>query len=67
MNRESLLSMDPDILLSIVNMKLRDNFNSLKALCDDVGILESEILEKLKITGRTYNIAENQFKYSNSI
>ena len=43
-------------------MKLRDNFSSLQALCDDVGISESEISEKLKCTGRTYNIEENQFK-----
>lgn len=62
MTRESLLSMDPNILLSIVNMKLRDNFNSLQSLCDDVEISENEISEKLKITGRTYNVKENQFK-----
>jgi len=62
MNRASLLSMDSNILLSIINMKLRDNFPSLQALCDDVEILESEIIEKLKITGRSYNAVENQFK-----
>lgn len=62
MNRDSLLSMDPNILLSIVNMKLRDNFTSLQAFCDDVDISEGEISAKLKITGRTYNIKENQFK-----
>lgn len=62
MNRDSLLSMDPNILLSIVNMKLRDSFTSLQALCYDMEISESEISEKLKITGRIYNIEENQFK-----
>ena len=62
MKRDSLLSMDPNILLSIINMKLRDNFTSLQDLCDDVEITESEISEKLKIAGRIYNIKENQFK-----
>lgn len=62
MNRDSLLSMDPNILLSIVNMKLRDNFTSLQALCYDMDISENEISEMLKITGRIYNIEENQFK-----
>jgi len=62
MTRDSLLSMDVNILLSIINMKLRDKFPSLKDLCEDVGISEDEISEKLKYTGRTYNIEENQFK-----
>lgn len=62
MTRDSVLVMDPNILLSIVNMKLRDNFTSLQALCDDIEVSESEISEKLKVTGRTYNIEENQFK-----
>jgi hypothetical protein len=62
MDRDSLLSMDANILLSIINMKLRDKFSSLNDLCEDVGISEDEIFEKLKCTGRTYNVNENQFK-----
>jgi len=62
MNRSSLLSMDPNMLLSIINMKLRDDFHSLQTLCDDLEISENEVIEKLKITGRTYNAEQNQFK-----
>lgn len=62
MNRDSLMVMDPNILLSIINMKLRDNFNSLEALCDDIGITEEEIIEKLKTIGCKYVKELNQFK-----
>jgi len=62
MNRDSLLAMDPVILLSILNMKLRDNFSSLKALCDDVGIAEEEVISKIKVLGYEYDKHSNQFK-----
>lgn len=62
MNRDSLLAMDPVILSSILNMKLRDNFSSLKALCEDVGIEEEEVIAKLKAVGYEYDDNSNQFK-----
>ena len=31
------LPQDPAVLLSYVNMKLRDSYPSLAALCDDLG------------------------------
>ena len=31
------LPKDPIMLLSVVNMKLRDTYSSLDALCDDLG------------------------------
>ncbi|MBD7912758.1 MULTISPECIES: DUF4250 domain-containing protein [Clostridium] len=62
MNRDSLFSMDPDILLSILNLKLRDNFSSIEELCEDIGVTESEIAQKLESTGRIYNRETNQFK-----
>ena len=45
MDRETLMKMDPNMLLSIVNMKLRDQFNSLGAFCDDfhLAIAESTV------------------------
>ena len=30
MDRESIMAMDPNILLSVINMKLRDTFSSLE-------------------------------------
>lgn len=62
MNKESLLSMDPNILVSMLNMKLRDQFDSLEAYCEDVGVTEEELNEKIKVTGRVYDRETNQFK-----
>lgn len=62
MDRDSLMKMDPNILLSIVNMKLRDNFNSLEDFCEDIGIKEIELCEKLESTGCSYSKESNQFK-----
>lgn len=53
---------DPIMLLSFVNMKLRDIYPSLEALCDDMDISESEITEKLRAVGYEYDSKTNQFK-----
>ncbi|MGL4774264.1 MAG: DUF4250 domain-containing protein [Clostridium sp.] len=53
---------DPNILLSMVNMKLRDKYSSLEALCDDLDVSESEIVEKLRVIGYEYSREENAFK-----
>lgn len=53
---------DPIMLLSFINMKLRDIYPSLEALCDDMDISESEITEKLRAVGYEYDIKANQFK-----
>ena len=38
-----MLPSDPIMLLSVVNMKLRDSYASLAALCDDLDVSEKEI------------------------
>ena len=38
MDRESIMAMDPNILLSVINMKLRDTFSSLEGLCEDMDV-----------------------------
>ena len=53
---------DPVMLLSYVNMKLRDIYPSLEALCDDIDISESELCEKLRAIGYEYDSKTNQFK-----
>lgn len=53
---------DPNMLLSYVNLKLRDFYSSLDAMCDDLGVERSEIEEKLKGIGYTYSDAKNQFE-----
>ena len=62
MTNESIKSMDPQILLSLVNTKLRDQYASLEALRDDLNINEDEIIKKLKSIGYEYNKESNQFK-----
>ena len=62
MLNKSLDTMDPNILLSLVNTKLRDSYSSLELLCDDMDIEKHKIIEKLKTIGYAYDESQNQFK-----
>lgn len=62
MLNKSLYTMDPNILLSLVNTKLRDSYSSLELLCDDMDIEKHKIIEKLKTIGYDYDESQNQFK-----
>ena len=55
------LPRDPYMLLSFVNMKLRDYYDSLEALCEDVGADPSEIEKILKDAGFQYDAENNRF------
>lgn len=61
MDNERILSMDPFMLLSIVNMKLRDFYSSLGNLCEDLDVEEALIQNKLSAIGYTYSKTFNQF------
>lgn len=52
---------DPYMLLSVVNMKLRDQYPSLKALCDDLGIDRAELESVLRKAGFEYDPDNNRF------
>lgn len=52
---------DPIMLLSWVNMKLRDYYPSLENLCEDLEIEQEEIEKKLEDAGFEYNEAQNRF------
>ena len=52
---------DHVMLLSFVNMKLRDQYASLDDLCDDLNVLSVELEEKLGEIGYFYNAKENRF------
>ena len=56
------LPKDPFILVSWVNLKLRDYYPSLEELCDDLDIEKISIIEKLSAIGYEYNPEINQFK-----
>lgn len=59
---DNYLIMDPYILLSIINMKLRDEYSSLEALCEDKNISSYKLEERLRKVGYKYYEDINQFK-----
>lgn len=56
-----MLPNDPVILLSVINTKLRDNYESLVLLCDDLEVNENELVEKLRNIGYEYSEELNKF------
>ncbi len=52
---------DPIILLSYVNTKLRDEYSSLDALCDDLDADREELVRRLETVGYTYDEDKNRF------
>jgi biotin operon repressor len=42
-------------------MKLRDNYETLDQLCDDLDLSRAEIEEKLQDAGYEYNATSNRF------
>lgn len=50
-----------DMLLSIINMKLRDFYGSLDALCEDLDEDKEQIQKTLSGIGYTYDGEKNQF------
>lgn len=55
-----MLPNDPVMLMSVLNLKLRDFYSSLDTLCDDLDVSKSEIEEKLSAAGYKYNEETNQ-------
>ena len=56
-----MLPNQPMILLSFVNTKLRDEFDSLDAFCEDFHIPKDEIEEKLASIDYEYDEELNKF------
>ena len=52
---------DPIMLLSMVNMKLRDMYKDLDAMCDDLDADKADLCAKLKAAGYEYDPQRNQF------
>ncbi|MCI5827438.1 MAG: DUF4250 domain-containing protein [Lachnospiraceae bacterium] len=57
----SVIPNDPVILLSFLNTRLRDQYDSLSALCDDLEQDETAITQKIAAIGYTYDSDQNQF------
>ena len=56
-----MIPQDPVMLLSFLNLKLRDYYGSLDALCEDLDLNREEILEKMKQIDYTYDEENNRF------
>ncbi|NLL78855.1 MAG: DUF4250 domain-containing protein [Clostridiales bacterium] len=56
-----MIPKDPVMLLSFVNLKLRDYYGSLEQMCDELEIDEKELTEKLGSIDYHYNAQKNQF------
>jgi hypothetical protein len=52
---------DPVMLLSYVNLKLRDYYSSLDDFCDSEDVEKQAVLDKLSGIGYVYSIEQNQF------
>ena len=57
----SSVPQDPVILLSFLNLKLRDSYPALDALCEDLGLNRQELEEKMKAIDYEYSPEQNQF------
>lgn len=55
------LPKDPLLLLSVVNTKLRDFYDSLDAFCEDLGVNKEELIETLKGIDYEYDETKHQF------
>ena len=56
-----MLPKDPIMLLSMINMKLRDRYASLDALCEDMDVSREEIVHTLSEVGYEYDEKQNRF------
>ena len=52
---------DPVMLLSFVNLKLRDYYSDLEAMCDDLDIDQPELVAKLDKIDYHYDAGQNKF------
>lgn len=56
-----MIPKDPVMLLSFINLKLRDFYASLEDCCEDLDIDRAELTEKLGAIGYRYDAGKNQF------
>lgn len=56
-----MIPKDPVMLLSFVNLKLRDFYGSLEQLCEDLAVDKEALLVKLEGIDYRYDAEKNQF------
>ena len=52
---------DPILLLSVVNMKLRDFYKDLDTLCQEMSVDKTKLIDKLADIDYEYDAKTNQF------
>ena len=57
-----MLPQEPVMLVSYINLKLRDCYDSLAELCDEEDVSEEELLAKLRAAGYRYDEDTNQVR-----
>lgn len=56
-----MIPKDPVMLLSFMNLKLRDFYESLEEFCEDMDVDRAEIEDKLAGINYHYDSEKNQF------
>lgn len=56
-----MIPKDPVMLLSYVNLKLRDYYDSLNYMCEELDISKEDITSSLAAIGYHYHEERNQF------
>lgn len=56
-----MIPKDPVMLLSFINLKLRDYYSSFDVLCEDLDVAGAEITDKLAEMNYHYDADKNQF------
>ena len=59
--KETMIPKDPVMLLSFVNLKLRDYYKSVEEMCEELDIDRKELTEKLAGINYHYDRDKNQF------
>lgn len=62
LNSDNIHTMDSHVMLSIVNMKLRNDFTSLPRLCRFYDISQAQLEARLTKAGFSYQVSLNQFR-----
>lgn len=56
-----MIPKDPAMLLSFINLKLRDYYSSFETLCDEMDVDRAKIEDKLSSIDYHYDKEKNQF------
>ena len=55
------LPKDPMLLLSVVNTKIRDHYQTLDALCEDMDVNKEDLINTLRGLDYEYDESRHQF------